>query len=142
MPARIIGGKELRAALMKAPADLREEAGAEVRASTKRMHRKAMELFNSAASFAPFWHGQPGMQNITGAARRAYRYSVVNKGLTGRVGVLTGAAMGKVPELRWFLFGTSRQPARNVHASAFEDERDVFFVNQRKALQSVLRRMG
>lgn len=140
--AKMRGAKELRAALKRAPDDLREEASKEVRESTKRMHRKVMQLLNSAASYAPFHHGGMGMQNITGAARRAYRYSVADKGLKGRVGLLSPAAEQRAFYLRFFLYGTSHQPSRNVHDTAFEGEREDFIVHQRKALESVLRRMG
>lgn len=146
--AKIRGAKELRAAIRKMPPDLKAEATKEVRASTKRMHRKVMELLNSAASYAPFWHGKPGMQNVTtalhaaGTARRNYRYSVVKQGMTGRVGLLSPAAERTAFHMRFFLYGTVHQPARNVHADAFESERDVFIDNQTKALGRVLSRLG
>lgn len=140
--ARVRGGKELRAALKRLPEDLRQEASKEVRASTIAMHRKVMALLSSAASYAPFWHGKAGMQNVTGAARRSFRYSVSDKGLTGKVGLLSAAAEQRAFYLRFFLNGTKDQPARNVFADAFEDERDVFIANQRRALDSVLARLG
>lgn len=139
---KIRGAKEVRAAIRAAGPDLRREAGKEVQASTKRMHREAMQMFATAATFAPFWHGKDGMQSITGAARRAYRYSTTRDGLKGRVGLLSSAALGRAFYLRFFLYGTAHQPARNVHDLAFEGERDVFMVNQGHALENVLRRMG
>lgn len=140
--AKIRGAKALRAAIKRAPEDLRKEATAEVRASTKRMHRKVMELLGTAASFAPLHHGGAGMQDISGIARRSYRYSVVEKGMRGRVGLLSSAAEGKAFYLRFFFHGTSHQPSRNAHDAAFEDERDTFMVEQGRALERVLRRMG
>lgn len=139
---KISGARELRAAIKRAAPDIRAEAGKEVKASTKRMHQEAMAAFNTAASFAPFWHGKDGMQSITGAARRAYRQAVSRDGLRGRVGLLSTSAMEKAFYLRFFLYGTSHQPARNVHDLAFEDERDAYVANQAKALDRVLRRMG
>lgn len=140
--ARVRGAKELRAAIKRLPADLRTEASKEVRASTMAMHRKVIELLSSAASYAPFWHGKAGMQNVTGAARRSFRYSVVDKGLTGRVGLLSAAAEQKAFYLRFFLHGSVHQPARNVFDDAFEGERDVFIANQLRALTSVLARLA
>lgn len=144
--AKIRGAKELRAAIKAAGPDLRKQAGEEVKASTNRMHAKARLMMGSASSIAEFWHGKPGMQNITGAARKAYKKSVSRDGLTGKVGILGETAgadsnMGALA-LRFFLFGSSHQPARNVHDAAFEDERDVFTHNQGKAMEAVLRRMG
>lgn len=139
--AKIHGAKELRAAIRRAEPMLRDEATKEVRASTIRMHRKVKELLNSAASYAPLYHGGPGMQNITGVARRSYRYSVTDKGMTGRVGLLSSKAESSAFYLRFFFYGTSHQPSRNAHDDAFEDERDVFVVNQQAALNRVISRL-
>lgn len=139
---KISGARELRAAIKRAGPDLRAEAGREVKESTKRMHQEAMAGFATASAFAPFWHGKDGMQNISGAARRAYRQSVSRDGLTGRVGLLSSSALGKAFYLRFFLYGTSHQPARNVHDQAFEGERDAYVANQARAMTNVLRRMG
>lgn len=144
--AKIRGAKELRAAIKAAGPDLRKEAGTEVKASTDRMHKNARAMMGSAASIAAFWHGKPGMQNISGAARRSYKKSVSRDGMTGKVGILgeTAGADSNYGALamRMFLFGSSHQPARNVHDAAFEDERDAFIHNQGEALEAVLRRMG
>lgn len=140
--AKIRGAKELRAAIKRAGPDLRAEATKEVRESTRRMHRKVMELFNSSAIYAAFWHGGAGMQNISGNARRAYRYSIADRGMKGRVGLLSGAAEANAFYLRFFLSGTRHQAARPVHDDAFEAERDVYINNQGKALDRVLARMG
>ena len=139
---KIRGAKELRAAIKRAGPELRAEATKEVRASTKRMHQMAQAGFNSASALAPFWHGKSGMQSITGAARRNYRMSVTKDGMTGRVGLLTGTALKNAFYLKYFLFGTSHQPARNVHDLAFEAEAPDFITNQGLALERVLRRMG
>lgn len=140
--ARIIGIKELQAALKASPEFVRQEATKEVRASSTAMRAKVMELLASAASYAPLWHGQPGMLNVTGKARRNYRVSVVKGGLEGRVGLLTPAAEKAAPELRFFLYGTVHQPSRNAHDDAFEAERDPFIVRQEAALERALVRMG
>lgn len=136
--AKVRGAKELRAAIRKAGPALRKEATAEVRASTKRMHSTVMMLLSSAASYAPLHHGGLGMQNITGVARRSYRFSVSEKSMKGRVGLLSSAAENSAFYLRFFFYGTVHQPARNAHDDAFERERDVFIVNQTKALQRVV----
>lgn len=140
--AKVRGAKELRAAIRNAPKDLRAEAVKEVRASTIKMHRTVYQLLNSAASYAPLWHGQAGMQDITGNARRSYRYSVVDNGMKGRVGLLSAAAERNAFYLRFFFHGTVHQPSRNAHDDAFEQERDVYIHNQGLALERVLRRMG
>lgn len=139
--AKIRGAKELRAALRRAPADLKDEAMKEVKASTDRMHRRVMELLATASSYAEFWHGKPGMQNITGAARRNYRKSVSRVRMQGRVGLLSSSAERAAFYLRFFFYGTSHQPARPAHDEAFEDEKDTFIENQGKALERVLRRL-
>ncbi len=140
--AKIRGAKELRAAIRNAPKDLRDEATKEVRASTIRMHRTVQMLLNSAAIYAPLWHGKAGMQNITGDARRSYRYSVVDKGMRGRVGLLSSQAERAAFHLRFFFYGSVHQPSRNAHDDAFERERDTYIDNQGKALERVLVRMG
>ena len=139
--AKVRGTKELRAALRRAPAHLREEAAEPVREHTKGMHRRVMELLNSASSYAPFWHGKMGMQDITGIARRTYRYSVIDKGLKGRVGLLSAKAARKAFYLKFFMFGTINQPARNVHDTAFEEHRDDYIIDQKAALERVLRKL-
>ena len=139
--AKIIGGKELRARLMKLPVDLRLEASKEVKVSADRMQLEVMAGLNAAASYAPFWHGKIGMQNITGQARRNYKVKISNKGMTGRVGLTTTAARKRARYLRFFFAGTVHQPSRNVHSDVFELERVLFMVNQRKALQRVLAKL-
>lgn len=139
--AKIRGAKELRAAIRRAGPDLRKEATAEVRASTKRMHGTVMMLLGTAAIYAPLWHGKAGMQNITGIARRSYRYSVSENRMKGRVGLLSAAAESRAFYLRFFFYGSVHQPARNAHDDAFERERDVYIFNQGKALQRVLSRI-
>lgn len=139
--AKIRGSKELKAAIRRAGPDLRKEATAEVRKSTKQMHATFMLLLNSAASYAPLWHGKPGMQNITGTARRSYRWSISEKRMSGRVGLLSPAAERRAFHLGFFLYGTVHQPARNAHDDAFERERDVFIHNQGQALARVLRKI-
>lgn len=113
----------------------------EVRKSTKAMHDDAKRRFDSAASYAEFWHGKRGMQNITGRARRLYRWSVSRAKLLGRVGVLTPMSLRRVFYLSTFLYGSVNQPARPVHDDAFEAERDVYIQNQSRALRRVLRKI-
>lgn len=140
--AKIRGAKELRAAIKRAGPALRKEATVEVRASTKRMHSRVMALLmTSGIAYAPHWHGGAAMQNITGTARRNYRYSVSERRMSGRVGLLSPAAERRAFHLGFYLYGTRHQPARNVHDDAFEDERDTFILNQGKALQRVLRQL-
>jgi len=139
--AKVRGGKELRAALKKAPPALREEAMVEVEASTRATHARAMAGFATAGSIAPFWHGKPGMQRITGLSRRLYRWSVSKAKMHGRVGLLTPASERRAFYLRVFLFGSKDQPARNVHDDAFEEERDPYIENQERALERVLRKL-
>lgn len=137
--AKIRGAAQVRAQLRKLPAALRQEAIKEVRESTKRMHSQVKAMLNTSSSYAAFWHGLEGMQNITGDARRSYRYSVSERQMKGRVGLLSPAAERSAFYLRFFFDGTSHQPARPVHNDAFEDERDVFILNQGRALERVLR---
>lgn len=139
--AKITGAKELRSAIQRAGPDLRKEATAEVRKSTKAMHSSVMAKLASSASYAAFWHGGAGMQNITGTARRSYRHSVSERRMSGRVGLLSPSAEKSAFYLRFFFYGTSHQPSRNAHDDAFEQERDVFIHNQGKALERVLRKI-
>jgi hypothetical protein len=139
--ARVRGVKAVRAAIKRAGPEVQEEALKEVRNSTRRMHRDAMARFNLASAYAEFWHGRPGMQNITGNARRLYRWSVSKAQLRGRVGVLSAASMRRVYYLWIFLYGSVNQPARPVHDDAFEAERDVYTANQTRMLRKVLRRV-
>ena len=104
---KLRGVKEIRAAIKRAGPDLRKAATKEVKVSIDRMHREAMQGFDGASMFAPFWHGKDGMQSITGAARRAYRKSVSRDGMTGRVGLLSSSALGHAYYLKFFLYGTS-----------------------------------
>lgn len=139
--AKIRGAKELKAAIRRAGPDLRKEATDEVRKSTKQMHATFMMLLNSAASYAALWHGGLGMKNLTGTARRSYRYSVSERKMSGRVGLLSAASEKKAFHLGFFLYGTAHQPSRNAHDDAFERERDVFIYNQGQALARVLRKI-
>lgn len=136
--ARIIGVNEVRRILRQLPPALKAEVMKEVRASTKKMHQDAMQGFATASKFAPFYHGKLGMQNITGAARRSYRYSVSETQLKGRVGQLSSGASRSAFYLRFFLYGTVNQPARPVHDVAFEKNRQPYIDNQTKALRRVL----
>lgn len=137
--AKVRGAAAVRSTLRRMPKAIREEAIKEVRASTKRMHSQVMAMLATSSSYAAFWHGQPGMQNITGTARRAYRYSVSQTQMKGRVGLLSPAAERSAFYLRFFFYGSVHQPARPVHDDAFEEERDVFIQNQGRALERVLR---
>jgi len=105
------------------------------------MHRTVMMLLSTAAAYAPLWHGKSGMQNITGNARRSYRYSVSETKMKGRVGLLSAATERRAFYLGFFFYGTSHQPARNAHDDAFERERDVFILNQGRALERVVRKI-
>lgn len=131
----------MKAALRRAPRHLQDEAMKEVEASTRAMHREAMAGFAIAARYAAFWHGQIGMRNITGTARRFYRWSVSRRMMRGRVGLLSRTAERRAFYLRFFLYGTRNQPARPVHDDAFEGEREVYIQRQAQALQRVVRRL-
>lgn len=140
---KIRGSKELRAALRKAPRDLKREAIKEVRNSTRRMHRAVLAmLMTSGATYAAHWHGLPQMQNLSGVARRNYRFSVSERRMSGRVGLLSSGAERAAFYLSFYFYGTVHQPARPVHDDAFEDERETFVSNQGRALAEVLRKMG
>lgn len=140
--AKIRGTRELKAAIRRAGPALRKEATEEVRASTKRMHSRVMALLmTSGIAYSPHWHGGAAMQNITGNARRNYRYSVSERRMSGRVGLLSPAAERRAFYLGFYLYGTVHQPSRNVHDDAFEAERDIFIDNQGKALERVLRQI-
>lgn len=139
--AKIRGTKELKRALRAAPADLREEALVEVTKSTKAMHSRAMAGFASAGRIASFWHGLAGMRRVTGLSRRLYRFSISKKMMKGRVGLLTARSEKRAFYLIIFLFGSPKQPARNVHEDAFEEERDVYILNQHEAIKRVVRKL-
>lgn len=139
--AKVRGAADVKRAIRRAGPALEDEALKEVRVSSKRMHDDAMRRFATASSYAEFWHGKPGMQNITGNARRLYRWSVSRAKLQGRVGVLSPASMRRVYYLWIFLYGSVNQPARPVHDDAFEAERDPYIANQTRALQRVLSKL-
>lgn len=139
--ARVRGVRDVKAAIRKAGPAVEEEALTEVRKSTRRMHADAKLRFDTASSYASFYHGKRGMQNITGLARRLYRWSVSKRQLKGRVGVLSAQSARRVYYLRSFLYGSVNQPARPVHDDAFEAERDNYTANQSLALKRVLRRI-
>ncbi|MEL6310748.1 MAG: hypothetical protein AAFQ17_00020 [Pseudomonadota bacterium] len=139
--ARVRGVKEVRKAILRAPQALKDEALDEVRNSTKAMHADVRRRFNTASSYAAFWHGGVGMQNISGQLRRLYRWSVSKSQLRGRVGILSRQSARRVFYLRFFLYGTRDQPARNVHDDAFEAEREVYIDAQTKALRRVLKKI-
>lgn len=139
--ARVRGAQAVRTAIRRAGPAVQDEALKEVRASTQRMYIDAMARFDTASSYADFYHGKRGMQNITGQARRLYRWSVSKKRLVGRVGVLSAASLRRVYYLWIFLYGSVNQPARPVHDDAFEAERDVYTLNQSRALNRVLSRL-
>lgn len=142
--AVIRGVKAVRTLLNNLPAHLQAEATKPVRAATKQMHRRVMELLNSAAAWAPLYHGLPGMQNVdtkghpAGTARRSYRYSVTKNGMVGRVGQLSPAAASDGFHLRMFFTGTVHQPARPIHYDVFDQESPIFIGEQKKALTKAL----
>lgn len=139
--AKIVGTREVRRAIKAAGPELTDEILVEVRKSTQAMHQEAMEGFDTAGDIAPFYHGQQGMQSVSGIARRFYRWSVSKATLTGRVGLLTKRANKKAYYLHFFNEGTVNQPARPVHERAFELESEEFIQNQRKALVRTLRKV-
>jgi len=135
---RLKGVKQLRAAILRADPELREEVLEEVENSTARMLSDARNRLNSAASYAEFHHGKRGMQNITGTFRRLYRRSISKKQLKGRGGLLSSTSVARAPQVRWFNDGTINQPARPFHDDAFEAEEDRFIKNQAPALRRAL----
>lgn len=135
---KVHGTKELKRAIRRAPAVLQEEALKEVRKSTQSMYQGAKHGFDTASNYGAFYHGKAGMQSVTGAARRFYRWSVSKAALRGRVGLLTPRARKKAFYLRFFMDGTVNQPARPVHDDAFEAEREPYIQNQTRALKRVL----
>jgi hypothetical protein len=141
---KITGLTQVRAVLKQMPEQLRAEATKPVRETTERMKRRVMELLDSAAIYAPFWHGGPGMQDVdtklhpAGTARRSYRRSISRDGLTGRVGQLSPQAARDGFHLRFFFDGTVHQPARPAHSEVFESERGPFIIDQKLALQRAL----
>lgn len=139
--AKVRGSRELRAAIRRAPAELRDEALQEVRRSTKNMYDDAIRRLATASAYAPFEHGGAGMQSITGTVRRYYRWSVSKTRLSGRVGLLSTTAAKRAFYLRFFLDGTAHQPARPIHDDAFEAERDVYIANQKRAMDRIMRRV-
>lgn len=110
----------------------------EVENSTRRMLSDARARLNTAASYAELYHGQQGMQNVTGQFRRLYRRSISKKQLKGRVGLLSSTSVARAPQVRWFNDGTINQPARPFHDDAFEAEEDRFIRNQAPALRRAL----
>lgn len=138
--AKIRGAKETRAAIRKLPADLREEAAQPVKSSTDRMYADVQDRLAHAGEIAPLYHGGPGMQNITGAAKRAYKKRITRDGLTGQVGILKNEGDGALA-LRIFFTGSVHQPARNVHDPAEEAERETFFREQSRVLPRVLAKL-
>lgn len=140
--ARVRGAKAVRQAIRRAPREVRDEALVEVRKSTKSMYQDARVRFNTASAYAPFWHGGVGMRNITGTVRRYYRWSVSEKALVGRVGLISALANNRAFYLRFFLYGTENQPARDVHGDAFEKEREPYITNQTRALSRALSKVG
>jgi len=139
--ARIRGAKETRAAIRRLPKAMRDEAAKPVKTSTERMYDDVRDRLAHAGEIAPLYHGKPGMQNITGAARRAYKKQLSRDGLTGRVGILKNEGDGAL-HLRIFFTGSVHQPARNVHDPAFELESEHFFRDQELALRRVLEQLG
>jgi len=139
--ARVRGTKAIKAAIRRAGPALQDEALKEVRESSRRMYYDAQARFNIASAYAEFYHGKLGMQNITGNARRLYRWSISKKLLRGRVGILSPMSARRVFYLSIFLYGSINQPARPVHDDAFEAERDVYTQNQTRALRRVLARV-
>ena len=140
--AKMTGVNQLRSVLRKLPRDMQDAATKELKSSTERMHRHAIGLLNTAGALAPLWHGEAGMQTITGAARAAYRRSFSQKSMTVRVGLLSSSALKQGYYLRFFNDGTIHQPARPFHDIAAETERPLFEAAQKRALAQVFARLG
>ncbi|MCG8668917.1 MAG: hypothetical protein MI867_05850 [Pseudomonadales bacterium] len=139
--ARVRGADDVRKAIRRAGPELQRQALEEVKAHSQKMYQDTMAGLDTAASYGTFYHGKPGMQNITGIFRRNYRWSVSKAKLKGRVGFLSARAARKAFYAKWFFYGSENQPARPVHDDAFEANREPYIKAQSVALRAVLARL-
>lgn len=138
---KVRGAKEVRKAIRKAGPEIERQALEEVRDASRKMYQDTMNGLNTAAAYAPLYHGKPGMQNITGLFRRNYRWSISRAKLKGRVGFLSARAARNAFYAKWFFYGSENQPARPVHDDAFEANRELYIRAQSVALRAVLARL-
>lgn len=136
-----VDNRAFKRALRRAGPEVQKEAFKEVERSTKAIYDKTMSGFDHAGAIAPLFHGKPGMRNISGKARRLYRWSISKKQMKGRVGLLTKRSSRRAFYLSFFMFGTATQAARPVHQIASDSEKDAFEAAQRAALRRVFRKL-
>lgn len=127
--SEMLGIREYRAALKRAPADMREQVFGAIKTTVDGVHGRAK---GNIASM---------VKKRSGALDRNYRKYVSRQNLTGRVGYLSAAAAAKAFYARFVNDGTSQMPARPFHTNAVEAEKELDTARMVKARDDVIRKM-
>lgn len=113
MASKMTGVREFRAALKRAPNDLRDEVLTAVTTTVNGVHAKGKANIASMTT------------KRTGELSRNYRKGISRKQLSGRVGYLSAKARGAAFYARFVNDGTSKMQARPFHTNAIESEREL-----------------
>lgn len=120
--SRMLGVREFRGALKRAPAELRGLAADGIAATVAEVHargRANVEAMAIGTSPKPV-QKRKGKQYPRRVLRRHYRKSVSRKRLVGKVGYLTRKARREAYYVRFVHNGTAKMAARPFHARAVE----------------------
>lgn len=130
MASRMTGVREYRAALKRAPNDLRENVLAAVTETVNGVHARGKA--NIRAMTTP----------RSGLLFREYRRSVSKKTLQGRVGYLSETTREVVFYARFVNDGTINAEARPFHTNAVEAEMELDEARMVKARDRILGLLG
>lgn len=110
MASRMTGAKEFRAALKRAPADLKREVAAAIKQTVDGVHARGKANIRAMVT------------RQTGALERNYRKSFSPRALRGRVGYLSARSRDEAFYARFINDGTIKMAARPFHTNAVEAE--------------------
>lgn len=124
--SRMTGVREFRAALKRAPNDLRENVLQAVTETVNGVHRRGKANIASMTT------------KRTGELSRNYRKGISRKTLSGRVGYLSAKARAAAFYARFVNDGTAKMQARPFHTNAVEAEKELDTVRMVAARDRVL----
>lgn len=137
--AKIKGVRAVRAALKKAPPELRKQVGEVVESAVKSVHTQAKANLSAWIGTSPrATVTVSGKQEPRRLLRRLYRMSVSKSALNGRVGYLSKETRAKAYYARFVHDGTAHSASHPFHQNAVDAVKPDFNADARSALKSAL----
>lgn len=127
--SEMLGIREYRAVLKKAPAELRAEVFEAIGTTVNGVHARAKSNIRTM------------VKRRTGVLEKNYRKYVSRQNLTGRVGYLSSAARAAAFYAGFVNDGTQNAPAKPFHTNAVEAEKELDTARMMKARDDVVRKM-